>query len=184
MTALYDDTHPKMEALQIQLWRQASPTQKIKQIYCWAKSLHVKCIAKRTNKMVMQNECVPYPIRLPLSSRPTPPLSSSTKQNNPRENNFANNPSHIPLHCPRNARYRLSTRTHPWYALGTPHHGGQISGQAPHPYARCQRRVRLYPSAFRLNCGHSGRASASRVARLGHKGDLGSRRVLRHRRLG
>ena len=29
MTALYDDTHPKMEALQIQLWRQASPTQKM-----------------------------------------------------------------------------------------------------------------------------------------------------------
>lgn len=29
MTALYDDTHPEMEALQIQLWRQASPTQKI-----------------------------------------------------------------------------------------------------------------------------------------------------------
>jgi len=29
MTALYSDTHPKMEALQIQLWRQASPTQKM-----------------------------------------------------------------------------------------------------------------------------------------------------------
>jgi hypothetical protein len=29
MTALYTDTHPKMEALQIQLWRQASPTQKM-----------------------------------------------------------------------------------------------------------------------------------------------------------
>ena len=29
MTALYADTHPKMEALQIQLWRQASPTQKM-----------------------------------------------------------------------------------------------------------------------------------------------------------
>lgn len=29
MTALYPDTHPKMEALQIQLWRQASPTQKM-----------------------------------------------------------------------------------------------------------------------------------------------------------
>ncbi|MCA9954234.1 MAG: hypothetical protein KC434_05915 [Anaerolineales bacterium] len=26
MTALYTDTHPKMEALQIELWRQASPT--------------------------------------------------------------------------------------------------------------------------------------------------------------
>ena len=29
MTALYPDTHPKMEALQIQLWRQASPTRKM-----------------------------------------------------------------------------------------------------------------------------------------------------------
>ncbi len=29
MTALYSDTHPKMEALQIQLWRQSSPTQKM-----------------------------------------------------------------------------------------------------------------------------------------------------------
>ena len=29
MTALSSDTHPKMEALQIQLWRQASPTRKM-----------------------------------------------------------------------------------------------------------------------------------------------------------
>ncbi len=29
MTSLYSDTHPKMEALQIQLWRQASPTKKM-----------------------------------------------------------------------------------------------------------------------------------------------------------
>lgn len=29
MTALYSDTHPKMEALQIRLWRQASPTRKM-----------------------------------------------------------------------------------------------------------------------------------------------------------
>lgn len=29
MTALFPDTHPKMEALQIQLWRQASPTHKM-----------------------------------------------------------------------------------------------------------------------------------------------------------
>ena len=29
MTRLYDDTHPKMEALQIQLWKQASPTRKM-----------------------------------------------------------------------------------------------------------------------------------------------------------
>ena len=29
MTALYADTHPKMEALQIELWRQASLTKKM-----------------------------------------------------------------------------------------------------------------------------------------------------------
>jgi hypothetical protein len=29
MSALYSDTHPKMEALQIQLWRQASPMRKM-----------------------------------------------------------------------------------------------------------------------------------------------------------
>jgi hypothetical protein len=29
MTALYPDTHPKMEALQIELWRQASPIKKM-----------------------------------------------------------------------------------------------------------------------------------------------------------
>ncbi len=29
MTQLFSDTHPKMEALQIQLWRQATPTRKM-----------------------------------------------------------------------------------------------------------------------------------------------------------
>jgi hypothetical protein len=29
MSDLYSDTHPKMEALQIQLWRQATPTRKM-----------------------------------------------------------------------------------------------------------------------------------------------------------
>ena len=29
MSPLYSDTHPKMEALQVQLWRQASPTRKM-----------------------------------------------------------------------------------------------------------------------------------------------------------
>ena len=29
VSALFSDTHPKMEALQIQLWRQASPTRKM-----------------------------------------------------------------------------------------------------------------------------------------------------------
>jgi len=29
MSVLYSDTHPKVEALQIELWRQASPTRKM-----------------------------------------------------------------------------------------------------------------------------------------------------------
>lgn len=32
MSALFSDTHPKMEALQIQLWRQASPTRKMQML--------------------------------------------------------------------------------------------------------------------------------------------------------
>jgi predicted component of type VI protein secretion system len=32
MGTLFTDTHPKMEALQIQLWRQASPTRKMEML--------------------------------------------------------------------------------------------------------------------------------------------------------
>ena len=32
MSPIYSDTHPKMEALQIQLWRQASPTRKMQMV--------------------------------------------------------------------------------------------------------------------------------------------------------
>ncbi len=32
MSALFPDTHPKMEALQIQLWRQANPTRKMQML--------------------------------------------------------------------------------------------------------------------------------------------------------
>jgi len=32
MTSLYSETHPEMEALQIQLWRQASPTRKMEML--------------------------------------------------------------------------------------------------------------------------------------------------------
>ncbi len=32
MSVLFPDTHPKMEALQIQLWRQASPTRKMQML--------------------------------------------------------------------------------------------------------------------------------------------------------
>jgi hypothetical protein len=32
MSALYSDTHPKMEALQIRLWREASPARKMEML--------------------------------------------------------------------------------------------------------------------------------------------------------
>jgi hypothetical protein len=32
MSALFSDTHPKMEALQIELWRMASPTRKMQML--------------------------------------------------------------------------------------------------------------------------------------------------------
>ena len=32
MESLYSDTHPQMEALQIQLWRQATPTRKMEMV--------------------------------------------------------------------------------------------------------------------------------------------------------
>ena len=32
MIALFPDTHPKMEALQIQLWREATPTRKMQML--------------------------------------------------------------------------------------------------------------------------------------------------------
>ena len=32
MSALFPDTHPKMEALQIKLWRQSSPTRKMQML--------------------------------------------------------------------------------------------------------------------------------------------------------
>ena len=41
MTALYSDTHPKMEALQIQLWRQASPTRKMHMLAQLNASAHI-----------------------------------------------------------------------------------------------------------------------------------------------
>ncbi len=41
MSALSSDTHPKMEALQIQLWRQASPTRKMQMLAQLNKSAHL-----------------------------------------------------------------------------------------------------------------------------------------------
>ena len=40
MSVLYSDTHPKMEALQIQLWRQASPTRKMEMLAQLNASVH------------------------------------------------------------------------------------------------------------------------------------------------
>jgi hypothetical protein len=45
MSTLFADTHPKMEALQIQLWREASPTRKI-----WANEPKVEDLLERALK--------------------------------------------------------------------------------------------------------------------------------------
>jgi hypothetical protein len=41
MSVLSSDTHPKMEALQIQLWRQASPTRKMHMLAQLNASAHI-----------------------------------------------------------------------------------------------------------------------------------------------
>ena len=41
MSVLSSDTHPKMEALQIQLWRQASPTRKMHMLAQLNRSAHL-----------------------------------------------------------------------------------------------------------------------------------------------
>jgi hypothetical protein len=45
MGALFSDTHPKMEALQIQLWRQASPTRKMQMLAQLNASVQVLALA-------------------------------------------------------------------------------------------------------------------------------------------
>ncbi len=45
MSLLYSDTHPKMEALQIQLWRQASPTRKMEMLAQLNASVHILALA-------------------------------------------------------------------------------------------------------------------------------------------
>lgn len=40
MESLYSDTHPQIEALQIQLWRQAAPTRKMEMVAQLNKSAH------------------------------------------------------------------------------------------------------------------------------------------------
>lgn len=41
MSSLYSDTHPRMEALQIQLWRQATPTRKMQMLAQLNSSLRI-----------------------------------------------------------------------------------------------------------------------------------------------
>jgi hypothetical protein len=45
MSPLYPDTHPKMEALQIELWRQASPTKKMSMLAQLNKSVRTLAMA-------------------------------------------------------------------------------------------------------------------------------------------
>lgn len=45
MSVLFPDTHPKMEALQIQLWRQASPTRKMNMLAQLNKSAQILALA-------------------------------------------------------------------------------------------------------------------------------------------
>ena len=45
MGALFSDTHPKMEALQIQLWRQASPAHKMEMLAQLNASAHTLALA-------------------------------------------------------------------------------------------------------------------------------------------
>ncbi|MCE9645264.1 MAG: hypothetical protein K8S20_04630 [Chloroflexi bacterium] len=45
MSVLSPDTHPKMEALQIKLWRQASPTRKMHMLAQLNRSAHILALA-------------------------------------------------------------------------------------------------------------------------------------------
>jgi hypothetical protein len=45
MSALYSDTNPKVEALQIELWRQASPTRKMHMLAQLNASVHILALA-------------------------------------------------------------------------------------------------------------------------------------------
>lgn len=45
MSVLFTDTHPEMEALQIQLWQQASPTRKMNMLAQLNKSAQILALA-------------------------------------------------------------------------------------------------------------------------------------------
>jgi predicted component of type VI protein secretion system len=56
MSALFSDTHPKMEALQIQLWRQASPTRKMQMVAQLNQSARLLALAGLRSQYPQANE--------------------------------------------------------------------------------------------------------------------------------
>lgn len=56
MSALFSDTHPKMEALQIQLWRQASPTRKMQMVAQLNQSARMLALAGLRSQYPQANE--------------------------------------------------------------------------------------------------------------------------------
>ncbi len=56
MDSLYSDTHPKMEALQIQLWRQASPTRKMNMLAQLNRSAHTLALTGLRDQFPHANE--------------------------------------------------------------------------------------------------------------------------------
>ena len=56
MSSLFSDTHPKMEALQIQLWRQASPTRKMHMLAQLNSSAHTLALMGLRSRYPQANE--------------------------------------------------------------------------------------------------------------------------------
>lgn len=56
MSALFSDTHPKMEALQIELWRAASPTRKMEMVAQLNQSAHLLALAGLRSQYPLADE--------------------------------------------------------------------------------------------------------------------------------
>jgi hypothetical protein len=56
MTSLYSDTHPKMEALQIRLWRDASPARKMEMMASLNASLKTIALSGLRQRYPRANE--------------------------------------------------------------------------------------------------------------------------------
>ncbi|WKZ47894.1 MAG: hypothetical protein QY306_00835 [Anaerolineales bacterium] len=56
MSVLSSDTHPKMEALQIKLWRQASPTRKMEMLAQLNNSVRILALAGLRTRFPHANE--------------------------------------------------------------------------------------------------------------------------------